>query len=62
MTKLIKKTDSRYFEQTSNDPYIRHHYKIVNTNGDSVVVDNWQDVSVLWFQKNAFLSHVEILN
>ena len=62
MTKLIKKSDSRYFEVSSEDPYLRHHYKVVDVNGDSVVLDNWQDTAVLWWNMKTFLSHVEILN
>ena len=29
MTKLITKDDPLYFSQTSNEPYDRHHYKLV---------------------------------
>ena len=29
MTELIDKDDSRYFSQTSDEPYDRHHYRIV---------------------------------
>ena len=42
MTKLIKKNDSRYFSQTSNESYDRHRYKVVFKNGaDPVIVDDW---------------------
>ena len=30
MTDLIEKNDPRYFSQTSNEPYDRHHYKIIS--------------------------------
>ena len=59
---LIEKSDPRYFSQTSDGNYHRHDYKIVTNFGDSIVVDNWQDVKMIWFQKGPFLSHVEVLD
>ena len=51
------------FTQTSNDPYIRHHYKLVNSDGTYNVYDNYKDVQVTWFQRGGnFLSHVEVLD
>ncbi len=43
MTNLIEKTDSRYFSQTSDAPYDRHHYKIV-CQDKSFVVESWDEV------------------
>jgi len=61
--KLIPKTDSRYFTETSKDPYIRHRYKMVDTNGDFVIFDNWEDTHQMWWNTPAqFLSHIEILD
>ena len=40
MTKLISKDDPLYFSQTSNEPYDRHHYKIVHKE-NSIVVKSW---------------------
>ena len=37
MTDLIEKNDPRYFSQTSNEPYDRHHYKIVSATKTFVV-------------------------
>ena len=37
MTKLIAKDDPLYFGQTSNEPYDRHHYKIVHKDHSFVV-------------------------
>ena len=48
MTKLIEKNDSRYFSQTSNEPYDRHHYKIVCRN-KSFVVESWNEVQEWWW-------------
>ena len=48
MTKLIEKNDPRYFSQTSNEPYDRHHYKIV-CNTKSFVVESWNEVQEWWW-------------
>lgn len=51
------------FKQTSNEPYIRHHYKLVLTDGREVIFDNYEDVQVTWFQTaGQFLSHIEVLD
>jgi len=51
------------FKQTSDEPYTRHRYKIVFSDGKSAVFDNYEDVQVLWFQTpSQFLSHVEVLD
>ena len=48
MTKLITKDDPRYFSQTSDIPYDRHHYKIVCPN-KSGVVESWDEVQEYWW-------------
>ena len=48
MTKLIEKNDPLYFGQTSNEPYDRHHYKIVCQN-KSFVVESWDEVQEWWW-------------
>jgi len=61
--KLIPKTDSRYFTETSKDPYIRHRYKLVDAHGDFVIFDNWEDTHQMWWNTPAqFLSHIEVLD
>jgi hypothetical protein len=51
------------FTQTSNDPYLRHDYKVVFTNGKSVIFDNYEDVQRIWFQTpHQLLGHVEVLD
>ena len=62
MTKLIPKSDPQYFEQSSYESYDRHNYKIVSKSGESVMVDNWETAQMTWFQKNVFLSHIEVLD
>ena len=48
MTELIKKNDSRYFSQTSDEPYDRHYYKIV-CQDNSFVVKSWDEVQEYWW-------------
>lgn len=63
MTQLIAKDDPRYFSQTCDKSYNRHDYKLVYTNGNADVYDDYMDLQAAWFQTaNRFLSHVEILD
>ena len=48
MTKLIGKDDPLYFGQTSNEPYDRHHYKIVHKD-HSFVVTSLDEVQEWWW-------------
>ena len=48
MTNLIEKNDPRYFSQTSDKPYDRHHYKIV-CQDKSFVVESWDEVQEWWW-------------
>ena len=48
MTDLITKDDSRYFSQTSDKPYDRHHYKIVSKT-KTIVVESWDEVQEYWW-------------
>ena len=48
MTKLIEKNDPRYFSQTSDEPYDRHHYKIVHKD-HSFVVTSWDEFQEWWW-------------
>ncbi len=53
----------QWFEQTSNEPYNRHDYKLVYTNGKTEIFDNHQDFMATWFQTaNMLLSHGEVLD
>lgn len=54
---------TQVFKQTSDDPYLRHHYKLVYEDGRETIFDNYEDVQLLWFQSSGrFLSHVEVLD
>ena len=39
---------TKFFRQTSNEPYDRHHYKIVCQN-KSFVVESWDEVQEWWW-------------
>ena len=58
----IKPEDPQYFTETSDGLYDRHDYKIIGKNGESIVVDNWQTVQEVWWNRSAFLSHIEVLD
>ena len=49
MTNLIEKTDPRYFSQTSDAPYDRHHYKIVSKQYATFIVESWDEVQEWWW-------------
>lgn len=51
-----------WFAQTSDELYDRHDYKIVSKSGESSVVDNWESVQLIWFQRGSLLSHIEVLD
>ena len=53
MTDLITKDDSRYFSQTSDKPYDRHHYKIVSKT-KTIVVESWDEVQEYWWNNISF--------
>ena len=51
------------FKQTCDKSYDRHDYKIIYSNGESIILDNYEDVQINWFQTpNQFLSHIEVLD
>ena len=52
MTELIGNDDSRYFSQTCNKPYDRHHYKMV-CKSKSVVLESWDEVQEYWWNNIA---------
>ena len=62
MTALIEPSDPRYFTETSDQLYDRHTYKIVSKTGETINVDNWLQAREIWWNRKAFLSHVEVLD
>jgi hypothetical protein len=52
-----------FFKQTSDEPYIRHDYKLIDNEGQFIVFDNYTDTQAVWFQTpKMFLSHIEVLD
>ena len=62
MTALIEPSDPQYFTETSDELYDRHTYKIVSKTGETINVDNWLKAREIWWNRKAFLSHVEVLD
>ena len=62
MTKLIESSDPQYFTLSSDELYDRHHYKIIDKFGDSIIVKSWMEVQEIWWNKKKFLSHIEVLD
>ena len=55
--------EMKIFKQTSDEPYLRHHYKLVYNDGNYQVFDNYEDVRSIWFNCGGnFLSHIEVLD
>lgn len=51
------------FTQTSDEPYLRHDYKVHFKNKKPKLFDNYEDVQRTWFQTpNQFLDYVEVLD
>ena len=54
---------SDFFKQTSDEPYLRHDYRVYFANGKSIIFDNYEEVQLAWFQHGGyFLSHIEVLD
>ena len=60
---LIPPTSPEYFNQTSEDPYDRHTYRLHLSNGEYRDFNSWEETAGAWFQLPAlFTSHVEVLD
>ena len=62
MTALIEPSDPQYFTETSGELYDRHTYKIVAKSGEAINVNNWMQVREIWWNRKAFLSHIEVID
>ena len=61
--KLIQPNDPQYFTDTSDEPYDRHHYEFVYSNGESRVFNSWEETRYEWFSiSSRFKSHINILD
>lgn len=53
----------KFFTQSSDGLYDRHHYKLINKNGTAETFKSWEAVQMKWFQTPPqFKSHVEVLD
>ena len=52
------------FQQTSDEPYDRHDYKIVLKNGKSITFDDYEIVNAFWWNNNQMrnLDYIEVLD
>jgi len=56
-------TSIKNFNQTSDEPYVRHDYKLHYTNKKSEIFDNYEDAQRIWFQTaSQFLDYIEVLD
>jgi hypothetical protein len=63
MTQLIDPSSPEYFKQTSNEPYLRHDYKLYYKTKKPEIFDNYEDLQRTWFETpNQFLDYVEVLD
>ena len=52
-----------FFEQTSDELYDRHNYRLVLTDGRTIESDVYEDIKAAWFQLPAlFKSHIDVLD
>ena len=59
---LIKPEDPQYFSLSSDELYNRHHYKVIIKTGETITLDNWEDVRNICWNRKQFLSHVEVID
>jgi hypothetical protein len=51
------------FKQTSDEPYDKHDYKLVYSNNQSVIFDNYEDLRLAWYNTpEQFRGYVEVLD
>lgn len=50
------------FKQTSDEPYVRHNYKIVFKNKKAQVFDNYQDAIQTWYNNPDQGNYIEVLD
>jgi len=60
---LILPSDPRYFTDTSDEPYDRHQYEFVYSNGQHRIFDSWEEARSAWFNMPSKLkSHINVLD
>ena len=52
-----------WFAQTSDEPYDRHHYRFVYSDGQSKIFESYERAQEEWFNlPTVFKSHIEVLD
>lgn len=51
-----------FFTQTSNDPYLKHNYKLVFKNKKCQIFDNYQDTVREWYNNQEQCNFIEVLD
>ena len=52
-----------WFAQTSEEPYDRHQYEFVYSNGQHLTFDSWEEARNEWFNMPShFKSHINVLD
>lgn len=51
-----------FFTQTSNDPYLKHNYKLVFKNKKCQIFDNYQDTVREWYNNKEQCNFIEVLD
>ena len=51
-----------FFTETSNAPYDRHHYKIICKDNSTEVLESWQEVQELWWNKRILIDRIEVID
>jgi len=53
----------KWFAQTSDEPYDRHHYRFVYSDGQSKIFESYERAQEEWFNlPTVFKSHIEVLD
>lgn len=55
-------TNTTYFETYCDKPYDRHHYKIVLTGGQSMVVEDYSQAKAIWHHLEGRGETIEVLD
>jgi len=60
---LIDPSDPLFFTESSSEPYDRHHYKVIKTDGMSLTVESWGEAQSIWWNTpSSFLSHIDVID
>ena len=60
---MVAKVLPDWFAQTSDEPYDRHQYEFVYSNGQHIIFDTWEEVRSEWFNIPVqFKSHINVID